>query len=239
MTRVASLFLVLSLLVAEAHAGLLPITDVAQYSHRKLDISGCLTTGSYDVTTMVWQELGSFARCSPYPTIPGPDGTRVTVVGFETRLLGHVDHDGNVLDGTFTAFGAIPALGIGAPTLLMRGSLIAASYGPPLLSDTFFPGIGINALVELEFALPVFGNPGDFLLWPSNALVSGWNYPPSQFPNAMPWHSSVTEADYHNYTNTQYMVYDRGVFLAPEPSTLSIFGLGLPLGVALRRRRHA
>ena len=228
--RTMALPVLLMVIVPHVHANLLPMTDLAQLSWRRHGIAACLTTGSYDTTSMVWREEGS----TPCTAATGRNDALVRIVGFEPRLIGRVDNDGNALGGTFTAFGAIPSLGIDEPRLLMRGSLIDAFYGPPLVTESIRGGIGANALVELDFALPMFGNAGDILLWWSYATVRGWIFG-SQSPGTMPWHSSVDESDYHNYTYSDFFIFDRRAFFAPEPATLALLGLGIWLVLARAR----
>jgi hypothetical protein len=230
--RVRAALLLLSILITPiARSAVLPLSD-EQYFAFKLYVPGCLTTGSYDVPSQIWRQSGSFSRCAPNPTVPGPGGTPVTIESFETRLLARVDNHGNAIGGVFTLFGAVPALGIEQPSLLLSGSLIDAYYGPTVRSRG--GGIQPNALIELDFALPVFGNAGDILLWQAFTLIRGWSYPPEQFPDQMPWQSSIYESDYHNYTNSQYLIYDRRVFFAPEPAMLVLLGLWL-LGIIVGR----
>ena len=218
-----------------ARSAILPLS-AEQYGAFSLYIPGCLTTGSYDVTSQIWRQSGSFSRCAPDPTVPGPGGSPVPIESFETRLLGRVDNDGNALGGLFTLTGAIPALGIAEPSLLLSGSLIDAYYGPTDRSR--FGGIQPNALIELDFVLPVFGKTGELLLWQALTLMAGWSYPPDRLPGQNPWQSSVSESDYHNYTRSQYLIYDRGVFFAPEPPTLVLLGLALVCLAVERRRKH-
>jgi len=221
------MLVLLCLIAPNVAASVLPMTDPAQYFAFRVFIGGaqgCLTTGTYDVQSLAWTQSGP---CGPNLVFHGADGSEVHVDSFQARLAGQVDHDGHALGGVFTLFGAIPAMGIDTPSLLVHGSLIEASYAPPLLSDSGGGAIGPNALIDLDYALPAFGNAGDILLWQANALISGWSYPPERFPDQMPWHSSAGEGSYRNYTNTQYMIYDRSVFFAPEPATLVMLGLGL------------
>ena len=98
--------------------------------------SDCRTTGSYDPTSFIFLLVGT---CIETHTNYVFDqlGDVLTVLDWRAGLAGLVDNAGQVLGGTFAAFGSSPDIGINESTLLMAGTFLEAYSGTDV--DVVFP----------------------------------------------------------------------------------------------------
>lgn len=189
----------------------------------------CQTRGQYLASTQSLSQTGSCTNFGVTGTgIRRASGeTAFFVEGWEASLDAIVDNDGNLVEGSFSLFGAIPDAGIGATTLLASGHLLDVYYGPVTAGNS------LEVLIELTSVVSPLQDFGPLFLWRSFTDISEWNVPCSVVPGCAPWR--VDAFDYDNYTGTEYRFLSRAV-LVPSPASSLLLIVGLATLLATRRR---
>lgn len=224
--------LIASLAMSTAHADqtLLPMTQ-EQLESANASFGGtskCLTTGSYDATSLVWTQSGACADTGlRIGSSPG-----FVPLSTQARLAALVDNSGDVLGGAFTLFGTIPDLGLPSWSLLAAGRLLDVNYGRLVSQEPFSFG-GAISLIALDYVADPLASFGSVLAWTPYANMTPWNLAPG---GTAPWSVSATSAQ--NFTGSTYTFFDSAAFAAPvpEPATYALFGVGLLTIVIVRRR---
>ncbi len=233
-----------ALFMAVAPTGFATPVDVLPFSPEQIQDFGtaiaggtfsCATTGQYVASTGAFTQTGS---CNNF----GETGTSIDRIGdgaggglrvdnWEASLTGFVDNDGNLIEGSFSLFGAIPEVGIEVDSLLATGRLLEVYYGP-----VFGEGDNPVVLIEITDAVAALQEFGPILSWNSFATIGEWSGETCfEDPACAPW--QVDASSYDNFTGSSYTFFNRAV-LVSAPGSLPLLALGLAIAWRMRRRFH-
>jgi hypothetical protein len=245
--RTSTIAIALLVCGLDAAAAPIPIGDYLPFveSGWTAGIGGtgnCFSQPSYDVETFAYLQTGDcFGDRTAYNLLV--DGTYQRsnpFTSWQATLAGLVDNDGQLIGGSFAAFGSLPQLGIEDESLLLTGTLIDVFFGPGISCCGGTSGRSFFTLIHLNFVAEPFVGLGSLLMWNSNVwpygFGSGCNAEPSHLP-CTPWKVSMSTAGFNNFTGSQWMFFDESILQVAEPGTLLLLSAGLlALGVSRRRR---
>lgn len=232
--------LAVALLVTLASPSFATPVDVRPISDSQIQTYGngvaggsfnCTTRGQYIASTQSLTQTGSCSNS-------GETGVRLRrsvldpaglfIEGWDATLAGFVDNHGNVIDGNFSLFGAIPEAGINDTSLLASGRLLEVYYGPVGSGDA------LEMLIDLTSVVSPLQSFGPLFYW--RGFVESGSWQGEACPRELgcaPWR--VDASDFQNFTGTEYRFLSRAA-IVPGPNALSLLILGLAILLTTRRR---